>query len=119
MAFTLNDYTNNSSKNRNSRLVQGGIVDIYKKRLGWWEKRVFEKQNDDFVLNVLGHETARPDLISQRVYGKPIYAWLVLQYNNISDPEVELVAGKEITLPTTSRLVLNIITKPEGGNPKI
>lgn len=119
MAFTIDNINNNSTKNRNSRYVQGGLTDIYNKRLGWWEKRLLEKQNDDFVFAILKEEAGRPDLISQRVYGKAIYAWLVLQYNNIVDPEVELVPGKVITMPSQTRLTLDIITKAEGGTPGV
>ncbi len=117
MALTINDKTTKSTENRNSRLVQGGLTDIYNNRLGWWEKRILEKQDADYVLVVLEHEAGRPDLISNRAYGKAIYAWLVLQYNSIVDPELELVAGKTIVLPTQARLTLDIITKPEGGKP--
>lgn len=115
MAFTIDNINNNSTENRNSRYVQGGLTDIYSNRLGWWQKREINYQDDDFKLSVLAQEAARPDLISQRVYGKPTYAWLVLQYNKIVDPETELVSGKEIRMPTQTRLVLDIITKPEGG----
>ena len=116
MAFTINERNSNSTENRNSRMVQGGQTDIYNKRLGWWEKRDLPYQDDDFVITVLKFEAGRPDLISQRVYGKAIYAWLVLQYNNIVDPETELVVGAEIRMPTNERLALDIITKPVGGN---
>ncbi len=115
MAFTINNINNNSTQNRNSRYVQGGITNIYNKRLGWWEKRILQKQNDDFVFIILKEEAGRPDLISQRVYGKAVYSWLVLQYNNIVDPETELIPGKILTMPTQSRLMLDIITKSEGG----
>ena len=96
-------------------MVQGGLTNIYSKRLGWWEKRVFKQQDDDFIITVQEYEAARPDLISHRVYGKAQYAWLVLQYNSIVDPESELVAGAEIRMPTSVRLSLDIITKPVGG----
>lgn len=117
MAFTIDDIGNNSTQNRSSRYVQGGLTDIYNKRLGWWEKRELSKQNDDLVIIVSDSETARPDLISQRLYGKPTYAWLVLMYNSIVDPETELLAGKTIVMPTQQRLILDIITKSEGGKP--
>jgi len=117
MALTINDKTSISTENRNSRLVQGGLTDIYNNRLGWWEKRILPKQDDDYRLIILEQEAARPDLIAYRAYGKATYAWLVLQYNNIVDPELELVAGKSIVLPTQARLTLDIITKPEGGKP--
>lgn len=115
MAFTINETETNSTDNRNSRMVQGGLTDIYDNRLGWWEKRKFTKQDDDYVLTVLEHEQGRPDLVSMRAYGKAIYAWVVLQYNNIVDPETELVTNTVIVMPTYQRLMLDIITKPEGG----
>jgi len=119
MALSINDLHSNSTKNRNSRLVQGGSTDIYNNRLGWWAKRKFEKHDDDYIVMVLEHEQGRPDLISYRMYNKAIYAWVVLQYNSIVDPEVELTTGVEIILPTHARLLLDIISKPVGGNKTI
>lgn len=116
MAFKITR-DSDSTEMRNSRYVQGGLTDIYNNRLGWWQKRVLSKQDDDSIFAILDNEKARPDLISQRAYGKPTYAWLVMQYNDIIDPEVELIPGKIIRLPTQARLILDIITKPEGGKP--
>jgi len=118
MAFTVDNSNKKSTDNRNSRYVQGGTTEIYNNRLGWWEKRVFPRQDDDIRLVVFDIEASRPDLIANRIYGKAIYAWVVLQYNNIVDPEQELVAGKELFLPTQERLILDIITKPTGGDRK-
>lgn len=117
MAFTVDNINNNSTENRNSRYVQGGLTDIYKNRLGWWEKREIKHQDNDIVFTILSHEESRPDSISQRFYGKPIYAWLVLQYNSIVDPETELKVGTTLRLPSQQRLILDIISKPEGGKP--
>jgi len=116
MAYTIDGINNNATESRNSRYVQGGLTDIYNNRLGWWEKRVLTKDFGNFTFEVLEHEQARPDLISQRLYGKPIYAWLILQYNNIADPETELVIGAIFDAPTQQRLIMDINTKPEGGN---
>jgi len=118
MAFKANENTTNSTDNRNSRYVQGGTSEIYNNRTGWWERRKFERRDDDLVFDVGTSEVGRPDLISHAVYGKAIYAWLVLQYNNIVDVETELVVGKTLFLPTQDRLILDIITKPTGGNIK-
>lgn len=117
MVFKVDDIGNNSTEERNSRMVQGGLTDIYNNRLGWWEKRKLEKQDNDIFLTILENEESRPDLIAFSLYGKTTYAWLVLQYNNISDPIVELKTGTTIRMPNRSRLMLDIITKPEGGNP--
>lgn len=104
-----------STDNRNSRYVQGGISEIYSIRTGWWERQIFERQDDDIQFVVGASDAKRPDIISQIVYGKAIYAWLVLQYNNIVDVETELLPGKVLFLPSQSRLILDIITKPTGG----
>jgi len=116
MALVANNKAKKSTDSRNSRYVQGGTTDIYNNRLGWWERRALERQDDDLRLVVRQTEGKRPDLISYRIYGKAIYAWLVLEYNNIVDPETELVPGKELFLPTQKRLILDIISKPPGGN---
>jgi len=115
MAYSIDDRNTNSVDNRNSRMVQGGLTDRYTKRLGWWERRALEKQDNDLRITVREHEAGRPDLLSYRLYGKATYAWIVLQYNNIVDPVTELVAGAEIVMPTKQRLTLDIMTKTEGG----
>ncbi len=116
MALVINDKIKKSTDSRNSRYVQGGTTDIYSNRLGWWERREFDRQDDDIRIVIQQTEGQRPDLISNRVYGKATYSWVVLEYNNIVDPVTELVPGKELFLPTQERLILDIITKPAGGN---
>lgn len=118
MAFKINDNNVISTDNRNSRYVQGGTTEIYSNRLGWWQRRELPRQDDDIRYIVQPTEEKRPDLISYSVYEKAQYAWLVLQYNNIVDVETELLAGTEIFLPSQERLILDIITKPTGGDLK-
>ncbi len=118
MALVINDKIKKSTDSRNSRYVQGGTADIYNNRIGWWERRPIERRDDDIRITIQQTEGQRPDLISQRIYGKAAYSWLVLQYNNIVDPITEMVPGKVLFLPTQSRLILDIISKPPGGNTK-
>lgn len=118
MALVTNNTFKKSTDNRNSRYVQGGTTDIFTNRLGWWERRILERQDDDIRLVIGSTEGSRPDLISFRIYGKATYSWLVLQYNNIVDPITEMVPGKELYLPTQKRLILDIVTKSPGGNIK-
>jgi hypothetical protein len=118
MAFKIDDRNTNSTDNRNARYTQGGTTDIYNNRLGWWERRELPRADDDLRIKVRDNEAKRPDLISYRIYGKAMYGWLVLEYNNIVDIETELLAGAEIFLPSEQRLILDIITKPTGGNVK-
>lgn len=115
MALTIDDINAKSTDNRNSRYVQGGETEIYSNRTGWWERRIFERQDDDIRVIVTSAEERRPDVISQLIYGKAIYAWLVLEYNNITDIETELLPGAELFLPSRQRLILDIITAPTGG----
>jgi len=118
MALTLDNKTKKSTDNRNSRYVQGGTTELYSNRTGWWERREFERQDDDIRFVVGIGESKRPDIISQVAYGKAIYSWLVLEYNNIVDVETELLPGAVLFLPTQQRLILDIITKPTGGKRK-
>ena len=115
MEFKATYGTTKSTENINSRYVLGGTSEIYNNRTGWWERRKFERSNDDIRFVITNKEEKRPDLISNAIYGKAIYAWLVLEYNNIVDVETQLLEGMEIFLPTQTRLILDIITKPTGG----
>tara|TARA_R100000963_G_scaffold33106_1_gene25201 strand:+ start:244 stop:546 length:303 start_codon:yes stop_codon:yes gene_type:complete len=41
----------------------------------------------------------RPDIIANAAYGTSDLWWLICAANNITDPNLELVAGKQIILP--------------------
>ncbi len=106
----------NSADVRNARQVQGGTVDRYPTRLGWWERREFPARDDDITVVVLPREDRRPDLIANRIYGNAQLAWVVLQFNNIVDVETELRVTTEIRLPSRRRLTLDILNQSTGGN---
>lgn len=107
----------NVTDSKQSRYVNGGETDRHSNRVGWWEKRNIPLADDDMLIIITKQTEKRPDLISFEVYGKAMYNWVVLQYNNIVDIEEELVVGKEIRMPTYSRLILSIMNKKTGGNP--
>lgn len=109
--------TNNAANRRSSRYTQGGTTDVYQNRLGFWERRILEQQDDDMVITLLSDEDRRPDLVAFKMYGKAELQWLVLQYNNIVDVETEFTTGTEIRLPNQRRVNLDILTQPVGGNP--
>jgi hypothetical protein len=101
----------NSTKIRNSRYVQGGDTDKYKIKLGWWERKIFDKYDNDLITTISPKENKRPDLIAKRIYNNVNLGCLILQYNNIVDIETELTTGVEIRLPTPRRVSLDILTK--------
>lgn len=41
----------------------------------------------------------RPDLISYKVYGTVKYWWLILSYNNIENPYIDLEIGQLLKMP--------------------
>jgi hypothetical protein len=99
----------NSVDIKYGRYSQGGSTERLQYRLGWWTQRNIPTSVDDIIYIIAKGVEKRPDLISNHVYGTPIYAWLVLQYNNIVDIETELVSDVVIKLPTRSRLILQIL----------
>ena len=108
--------TTDSSEVNTGRYTQGGTVDKFKNRLGWWERLPLERQTDDLRFPITKEFEGRPDLVAHRVYKKATLAWLVLQYNNIVDINTEFVTGKMLALPSQLRVQTNILTKSTGGN---
>lgn len=104
-----------STDKRHSRYVQGGDTIVYPNRLGWWERRVFEKDDDDIFMTIDLRYDRRPDLLAFEMYGNAQLAWLVLQYNNIVDINEEFVAGSEIRIPTAERVTLVMLNRTPGG----
>lgn len=96
---------NGSNLNTQSRYVQGGTVEVFPDRLGWWERKVFIVTADDLFFTIDAVYNQRPDKLAYDLYGKATYIWLVLQYNNILDITTEFVQGKEIFLPTPQRVL--------------
>jgi hypothetical protein len=57
-----------------------------------------ESYDHDIAYVIPGYEH-RPDLISDIFYNTPEYWWLILLYNNISDPFEGLNVGDQIKMP--------------------
>lgn len=93
-----------SNQRREGRYVQGGQVSSAGNRLGWWERTIFPTSDTDVPFTVSKKYATRPDLLAYDAYGKANLQWFILQYNNISDINVEFVEGSQIMLPTTQRL---------------
>lgn len=114
--MSRNSRYNNASTSSTSRYTQGGEVDVYPNRLGWWERRIIPKSDTDVTIVVQPNEDRRPDLIAYNMYKRADLAWLVMQYNDIVDPEVELRTGVTLRLPTMRRVTLDVLTQGVGGN---
>lgn len=116
MALTREQRTTNSAEVNTGRYTQGGLVDRYNNRLGWWERTPLPRQSDDIRFIVTGKYVARPDLIAFDVYQQVSLMWLVLQYNNIVDVNEELISGASLVLPSPRRVAVTILNNPTGGN---
>lgn len=106
----------NVSSGPSSRYTQGGTVDIYPTRVGWWERRTLNKDDTDIIVTIQPQEDRRPDLIAYNLYKRPNLGWVVLQFNNIVDVETELLTGMVIKMPSLRRLTLDVLTRQTGGN---
>lgn len=116
MALMFNDRPINSVENNNGRYVQGGLVDVFPNRLGWWNRYDIPKHPTDIRVNITKDTDKRPDLVSNDIYQTPNLAWLVLQYNDIVDINQQFLSGRQIMLPSNQRVKLSILTRSVGGN---
>ena len=116
MAISRNSRATNSSQVPTGRYTQGGLVDRFRTRLGWWERFPLERQTDDVRFTITKQFEGRPDLVAFRFFKQATLAWLVLQYNNIVDINTEFVAGKKIVLPTPRRVQASLLSNTTGGN---
>lgn len=105
-----------STDYQNSRYVQGGLTDVYPKRLGWWERREFNRDVSDIEYTIEAKYHNRPDKLSSDFYGTPFYQTFILQYNFILDDITEFIEGNTILLPTRQRVNLDIMNQSTGGN---
>ena len=106
-----------SVNKRNSRYVQGGTTTTFPLRLGWWDRLVMRTDDDDIFHTITSSQDRRPDTIAFDIYGRAELAWVVLQFNNIADINLELRTGTEIRLPTPDRVFFDMLNRPSGGVP--
>lgn len=80
-------------------------------RLGWWERKIFEKSTSDVPFTITPKYQYRPDRLAYDLYGRANLQWFVLQYNNVIDLHIDFAVGKTIILPTKSRLFTELLSK--------
>ncbi len=102
-----------SDQQRNTRYSQGGTVELSGNKIAWWERRVYEKSVNDVSVTISPRYSRRPDLLAYDLYGTPMLAWFILQYNTISDINAEFVEGAKFTLPTKSRLFGELLARTD------
>jgi hypothetical protein len=99
-----------SDQQRMSRYNTGGTPTINGNNIGWWERAIFPTDPSDVPLTLGRKYAMRPDLVAFDMYGKSSLQWFILQYNTISDVNVEFVEGTTIMLPTSDRLFTSLLT---------
>lgn len=63
----------------------------------------YESSTDD-VIFVQEQERARPDRISYRVYGNPLFDWVIMRRNAIQYPS-EITSGMMLFIPKLTKVV--------------
>ncbi len=84
------------------RLESGVILSENGKQ--FWVGKQIEQHYTDTVLVLVPKYNTQPDLLAYEFYGNTVYEWLILYYNNITDPWTEFVTGKTIRLPVLDRI---------------
>jgi len=100
-----------SLNRRNSRYVQGGSTEQFADRLGYWQRRIFPMDETDEIYVIEAKYHKRPWLLAHDKYQDVELMWIILQYNTILDVDTEFVTGREIRLPTATRLFMDILTR--------
>lgn len=113
---SVNKRTSSVNK-RHTRYVQGGTTTTFPLRLGFWERLVLLPDDDDLFHTISNRQDRRADIIADDVYGRANLAWIVLQFNNIVDVNLELRAGTELRLPTPDRVFFDLLNRSTGGVP--
>lgn len=103
---TINDASLRSSaySQKNGRYVVGGTSYTTDAALNWWEKREVLPDPSDLVYALEEKYVGRTDLLAYAFYGDPHLWWVIPQFNNILDPDAELVQGKVLLIPSLEKI---------------
>ncbi len=104
----------NSTRNKISRYVSGGVSEVNRTAIEWWERTVFSSNVDDRLYVVEARYAGRLDLISAVFLDEPRYWWVIAMHNNILDPHNEIRVGTTLYIPTLER-VKSIMNGKLGG----
>lgn len=77
------------------------------------DRTVYESVTGLKYYQITPATTNRPDLISQAVYGNPVYWWIISEANNIGGIE-GLTTGRTLKIPDLETVLINIATEGES-----
>jgi hypothetical protein len=104
----------NSTLLKSSRYVVGGVTEVNRKSLEWWERTNFIGDSSDQLYTVEAKFEGRLDLIAAQFLGDSRMWWVVAQYNAILDPCNEVTEGRLLRIPLKSRLQAMLAGKIGG-----
>lgn len=84
------------------RITRGGTVLVQDSKR-FWQRIIIPQQRDDVVIKLEPKYHQNPDLLAFDAYGTSKLEWLILQFNDITDPWNQFVTGAMIRLPTVTR----------------
>lgn len=84
------------------RLENGVILSENGKQ--FWKGSKIPYDYTDTIVILAPKYNMQPDLLAYEFYGNTVYEWLILYYNNITDPWTQFVTGKTIRLPKLERV---------------
>lgn len=84
------------------RVQKGGIV-LTQGNKQFWQRNDLPQQQDDVIIVLEPKYHQNPDLLAFDAYGSSKLEWLILQFNNITDPWKQFVTGSQIRLMTVTR----------------
>ena len=106
----------NSTFNKsNGRYVLGGITEVSDQFIGWWERYDLEHDISDLAYTLEAKYEGRVDMLAHVFYGDSKKGWMILQYNDILDPNLELIAGKILLMPSLDKLNYAFKASKIGG----
>ena len=110
---------NSTYDTKNGRYVLGGLTEVSSFAIEWWERANLQADPTDIIYVMEKKYEGRPDLLGYMFYGDPGLWWVIGQYNTIQDPNVELVEGKVLIIPTKERLSAQLFSPNlrKGGTP--
>ena len=110
---TVTDSTYNV---KNGRYACGGTTEVSSRFVEWWERVEFSYDTSDTLYVLEEKYVGRPDLLAYSFYGDTRMKWMIMQYNDILDPD-ELVAGKMLLMPTPEKVTATFTAVKAGGVP--